>query len=162
MLDVFLPVAYSDFTTFWLAIDKVDQGRVLVIQRIAPDSNKELRLSLNSSSFGPGEYRIRLQGYAWNGEYGLTDRRYCTRDDLATGRRLVQAHFYADGDPSIERHLAFRDYLNAHPAIAQGYAADEQRCRALHPDNSHHYSRCKYAWIEPVEAAALAWARGGR
>lgn len=67
MLDVFLPVAYSDFTSFWLAIDKVDQGRVMVIQRIAPDSNKELRLSLNSSSFGPGEYRIRLQGYTWNG-----------------------------------------------------------------------------------------------
>jgi hypothetical protein len=67
MLDVFLPVAYSEFTSFWLAIDKVDQGRVLVVQRIAPDSNKELRLSLNSSSFGPGEYRIRLQGYTWNG-----------------------------------------------------------------------------------------------
>jgi len=68
MLDVFLPVAYSEFTSFWLAIDKVDQGRVLVVQRIAPDSNKELRLSLNSSSFGPGEYRIRLQGYTWSGD----------------------------------------------------------------------------------------------
>jgi hypothetical protein len=68
MLDVFLPVAYSEFTSFWLAIDKVDQGRVLVVQRIAPDSNKELRLSLNSSSFGPGEYRIRLQGYTWRGD----------------------------------------------------------------------------------------------
>ena len=68
MLDVFLPVSYSEFTTFWLAIDKVDEGRVLVVQRIAPDSNKELRLSLNSSSFGPGEYRIRLQGYTWSGE----------------------------------------------------------------------------------------------
>lgn len=68
MLDVFLPVAYSDFTTFWLAIDKVDEGRVMVVQRMVPDSNKDLRLSLNSSSFGPGEYRIRLQGYTWNGE----------------------------------------------------------------------------------------------
>lgn len=68
MLDLFLPVAYSDFTSFWLAIDKVDEGRVLVIQRITPDSNKELRLSLNSSSFGPGEYRIRLQGYTWRGD----------------------------------------------------------------------------------------------
>jgi len=68
MLDVFLPVAYSEFTSFWLAIAKVDQGRVLVVQRIAPDSNKELRLSLNSSSFGPGEYRIHLQGYTWRGD----------------------------------------------------------------------------------------------
>jgi hypothetical protein len=68
MLDIFLPVAYADFPTFWLAIDKVDEGRVMVVQRLAPDSNKELRLSLNSSSFGPGEYRIRLQGYTWNGD----------------------------------------------------------------------------------------------
>lgn len=105
---------------------------------------------------------LEAAGYVWNGEYGLADRRYCTKDDPATGRRLVQAHFYAEGDPAIERHLAFRDYLNAHPAIAEGYAADKQRCRALHPGNSHDYSRCKYAWIEPVEAAALAWVRGGR
>lgn len=68
MLDIFLPVAYSDFTTFWLAVDKVDQGRVMVVQRMTPDSNGELRLSLNSSSFGPGEYRIRLQGYTWRGD----------------------------------------------------------------------------------------------
>jgi hypothetical protein len=68
MLDIFLPVAYADFPSYWLAIDKVDEGRVLVVQRITPDSNKELRLSLNSSSFGPGEYRFRLQGYTWSGE----------------------------------------------------------------------------------------------
>jgi hypothetical protein len=41
---------------------------VLVIERMAPDSNKELRLSLNSSAFGPGEYRLRLQGHTWRGE----------------------------------------------------------------------------------------------
>ena len=68
MLDIFLPVAYADFPSFWLAIDKVDEGRVMVVQRIVPDSNKELRLSLNSSSFGPGEYRFRLQGYTWRGD----------------------------------------------------------------------------------------------
>jgi GrpB-like predicted nucleotidyltransferase (UPF0157 family) len=105
---------------------------------------------------------LEAAGYRWNGEYGLAGRCYCTKDDPATGRRLVQAHFYAEGDPSIERHLAFRDYLDAHPAIAQDYAADKQRCRALHPDNSHDYSRCKYDWIGRVEAEALAWVRRDR
>jgi hypothetical protein len=38
------------------------------VHRITPDSNHELRLSLNSSALGPGEYRIRLQGYTWRGE----------------------------------------------------------------------------------------------
>ena len=68
LLDLYLPVGYTDFTTFGIAIDKVQQGRVLVVQRMAPDPNRELRLSLNSSAFGPGEYRFRLQGYTWRGE----------------------------------------------------------------------------------------------
>lgn len=68
LLDLYLPVGYSEFTTFGLAIDKVDHGRVIVVQRMAPDSNRELRLALNSSAFGPGEYRIRIEGYNWRGD----------------------------------------------------------------------------------------------
>lgn len=68
LLDLYLPVGYSQFTAFAVTIDKVDQGRVMIVQRIAPDSNRDLRLSLNSSAFGPGEYRLRVQGYAWNGQ----------------------------------------------------------------------------------------------
>jgi hypothetical protein len=68
LFELHLPVGYSNFLTFAVTIDKVDHGRVLIVERIAPDSNKELRLSLNSSAFGPGEYRLRLQGYTWRGE----------------------------------------------------------------------------------------------
>jgi hypothetical protein len=67
LLELRLPVGYSPFLAFAVVIDKVDHGRVLVVERMAPDSNKELRLSLNSSAFGPGEYRLRLQGYTWRG-----------------------------------------------------------------------------------------------
>ncbi len=68
LLELHLPVGYAEFLTFAVIIDKVDHGRVLVVERIAPDSNKELLLSVNSSAFGPGEYRLRLQGYTWRGE----------------------------------------------------------------------------------------------
>jgi hypothetical protein len=68
MLELYLPVAYSEFTTFAVTVDKVDQGRMLVVQRMMPDSNRELRLSLNSSALGPGEYRIRIEGYNWRGQ----------------------------------------------------------------------------------------------
>jgi hypothetical protein len=67
LLELHLPVAYSSYTTYAVTIDKVDHGRVLVIERMMPDSNKELRLALNSSAFGPGEYRIRIEGYDWRG-----------------------------------------------------------------------------------------------
>jgi hypothetical protein len=68
LLDLYLPVAYSDFKVFAITIDKVDVGRVLDLQRVSADSNRELRLTVNSSAFGPGEYRIRLQGYTWRGQ----------------------------------------------------------------------------------------------
>ena len=68
LLELHLAMGYSPFLAFAVIVDKVDHGRVLVIERMAADSNKELRLSLNSSAFGPGEYRLRLQGYTWRGE----------------------------------------------------------------------------------------------
>lgn len=68
LLELRLPVGYAEFLTFAVIMDKVDHGRVLLVERIAPDSNKELVLSVNSSALGPGEYRLRLQGYTWRGE----------------------------------------------------------------------------------------------
>jgi hypothetical protein len=68
LLELHLPVGYAEFLTFAVIMDKVDHGRVLMVERIAPDSNKDLLLSLNSSALGPGEYRLRLQGYTWRGE----------------------------------------------------------------------------------------------
>jgi hypothetical protein len=68
MVELFIPVGYARFQVFAVTIDKADQGRMLVLQRVSPDSNRDLRISLNSTAFGPGEYRLRLQGYTWRGQ----------------------------------------------------------------------------------------------
>jgi len=68
LLDLYLPVGYAEFPSFAVTIDKVNQGRMMILQRVMPDSNRDIRLSLNSSAFGPGEYRIRIEGYTWRGQ----------------------------------------------------------------------------------------------
>jgi hypothetical protein len=68
LLELRIDVNDGRYNAFAVEIDKVGIARVMQIRRIAPDSNRELRLALNSSAFGPGEYTMHLQGFTWRGE----------------------------------------------------------------------------------------------
>lgn len=73
LLELHIDVSEGKATQFQITIDNVDEGRLMQVRRITRDSNRELRLALNSSAFGPGEYLIRLDSYNWRGqaqEYG--------------------------------------------------------------------------------------------
>ena len=100
--------------------------------------------------------RIEALGYDWLGELGIPGRRYCKRDDK-TGTRMVQLHFFQADSPHVERHIAFRNYLRAHPEVARGYETEKRRARDLHPDDSYAYTDEKAAWIQKTEATALIW-----
>jgi len=73
----------------------------------------------------------------------------------------IQLHVFETGSPHIERHLAFRDFLRAHPEKARSYEAVKLRSRDQHPDNSHAYSNAKSAWIVATEAEAISFYRDG-
>jgi len=101
------------------------------------------------------ESTLPALGYALWGEYGIAGRRYCTLDDPQTGKRRIQLHCFEQGHEAIARHLAFRDYLIANPEIAREYDAEKQRCRHLHPNDSHAYTDAKAEWIAAHLPAAL-------
>ena len=58
----------SPYKVFRVTIDRIDQGRVAVISELAKDSNGHLRIALNSSALGPGNYQLTIEGLTWRGE----------------------------------------------------------------------------------------------
>jgi hypothetical protein len=67
LADLKIDVSWSRFTTFRVTIDRIDQGRVLVLGNLQRDSNGHLRLALNSSALGPDDYAVQLEGLDWRG-----------------------------------------------------------------------------------------------
>jgi hypothetical protein len=55
-------MAWTRFAMFKVSIDRVDQGRVAVLDGVTKDSNGHLRMSFNAGAFGPGDYLVTLEG----------------------------------------------------------------------------------------------------
>ncbi|MBV9345807.1 MAG: hypothetical protein JOZ03_12555 [Gammaproteobacteria bacterium] len=58
----------SPYHIFRITIDRLDQGRVGVLNNLVKDSNGHLRLALNSSALGPGNYQLTIEGLNWRGD----------------------------------------------------------------------------------------------
>lgn len=68
---------------------------------------------------------LEALGYEYLGEFGIPGRRYLRRGG---DERTHQVHIFAEGDrENIARHLAFRDFLRAHPDVCAEYAALQAR-----------------------------------
>jgi len=68
LADLKIDESRSPYHTFRITIDRIDQGRVAVISGLDKDSNGHLRIALNSSALGPGNYQLTLEGLDWRGQ----------------------------------------------------------------------------------------------
>lgn len=103
------------------------------------------------------EGALRDIGYKWHGEFGLDGRRFCSKADPKTGKRIFQLHIFAEGNEHARRMLAFRDYMRAHPLIAKAYEMEKIRAASLQPGDTTKYNAEKNEWIRRTETDALAW-----
>lgn len=95
-------------------------------------------------------------GYEAKGEFGLPGRRYFRRT-TPQGLRTHHLHTYLRGSSEAQRHLAFRDYMRAHPAAAAAYDALKWRLVAAHGQDAAAYIAGKAAFVRQHEVLALAW-----
>lgn len=103
---------------------------------------------------------LQALNYEVKGEFGIPGRRYFRLDD-ATGRRTHQVHSFEAGSQNAIRHIAFRDYMRAHPAIAVHYGELKSGLAAKNPDNMAAYIDGKDAFVKEHERRALIWALSG-
>jgi GrpB-like predicted nucleotidyltransferase (UPF0157 family) len=101
------------------------------------------------------EADVTALGYEWLGEFGLPGRRFLRMN--SKGERVFNVHCYEQSNPEITLHLAFRDFLRAHPEIAKAYEAEKIRAAAICPDDVLAYNDQKDAWIKETERKALQW-----
>jgi hypothetical protein len=62
LVDFHIDESRSPYKDFRVTIDRLDQGRVMVIDNLTKDSNGHLRVAVNSSAFGPGNYLLTIEG----------------------------------------------------------------------------------------------------
>jgi GrpB-like predicted nucleotidyltransferase (UPF0157 family) len=95
-------------------------------------------------------------GYEVMGEYGISGRRYFRKDDQE-GIRTHNIHAFEAASAEVERHLAFRDYMIAHPVDAQRYSELKRRLAEEHPQSIDGYMDGKDGFIKEMDRRAAQW-----
>jgi GrpB-like predicted nucleotidyltransferase (UPF0157 family) len=95
-------------------------------------------------------------GYEVMGEYGIPGRRYFRKDNQE-GIRTHNVHAFEAESAEVERHLAFRDYMIAHPVEAQDYSELKRKLAEEHPQSLDGYMDGKDGFIKEMERRAAQW-----
>ena len=99
---------------------------------------------------------LELLGYEVKGEFGISGRRYFRKDDRE-GNRTHQIHAYESGSVELDRHLAFRDYMIAHPEDAQNYSELKRKLAEEHSHSMNGYIDGKDGFIKEMDRRAAKW-----
>ena len=95
-------------------------------------------------------------GYEVMGEFGIPGRQYFRKDN-AEGIRTHQIHAFQAGSAEGERHLAFRDYMIAHPEEALEYSELKRKLAEEHPQDIDGYMDGKDGFIREMDRRAARW-----
>lgn len=99
---------------------------------------------------------MKSLGYDVMGEFGISGRRYFRKNNQA-GVRTHHIHTFTVGSAQVTRHLAFRDYMIAHPEEAQSYSELKRRLAREYPTNIDGYMDGKDGFIQEIDRKAAQW-----
>ncbi|WP_282635753.1 GrpB family protein [Sphingobacterium thalpophilum] len=73
------------------------------------------------------------------------------------GLRLAQVHAFVKGTADWVRHIAFRDYLKAHPEIRSAYQKLKEQLVQQDWKDGNDYNKEKDQFLKTQQQLALAW-----
>ncbi|KXH70489.1 MAG: hypothetical protein AM326_04395, partial [Candidatus Thorarchaeota archaeon SMTZ-45] len=100
-------------------------------------------------------------GYVHLGDLGITGREVFDLRDLELKRQLPNHHLYVCDQHSEElhRHIAFRDYLREHPAVANEYSNIKMHLVEMYSGNRERYIQGKDILVREILEKALQWVK---
>ncbi|MBM6619967.1 GrpB family protein [Bacillus suaedaesalsae] len=93
-------------------------------------------------------------GYEPKGENGIKNRRYFQKGG---NDRTHHVHIFPAGHSEVTRHLAFRDYLIAHPTEAKRYEELKRKLASQYIHNPNLYSEGKNELVKELDKKAKKW-----
>lgn len=105
------------------------------------------------AAIDPQNSAMESLGYEPRGEFGIPGRRFFRKDD-ARGIRTHHVHAFDAGTPQVTRHLAFRDFLLAHPDWAERYSNLKRQLAATCHGDIEAYMDGKDSLIQEMDALA--------
>jgi GrpB-like predicted nucleotidyltransferase (UPF0157 family)/protein associated with RNAse G/E len=167
------PVVIADYDPLWPAIYAEERDRILgatgdrllAIEHVGSTAVPGLaakpiidimvgisRLSDSSKCIMP----LRSIGYEYVPEYEkeIPERRYFHRGPRGVPNKHFHLHMVEHTSDFWKRHLLFRDYLRAHPDVAQNYCQLKRELAKRYTSNRDAYTEAKTSFIESVVAQA--------
>jgi GrpB-like predicted nucleotidyltransferase (UPF0157 family) len=89
-------------------------------------------------------------GLSWLGENGIPGRLYFVRKAKDGITHLSHIHLFEKGNPLIDDHLDFRDYLNSEEKVAKEYENVKIVLKENYQDNPALYQAGKSEFIQTV------------
>ncbi len=93
-------------------------------------------------------------GYECKGEFGISGRRYFQKGG---SKRSHQIHAFRKNSENAIRHLAFKEYLITHPAVAKEYAGLKLDVAKKCNNDIGAYCDGKDEFVKTHEKHAVTW-----
>lgn len=103
--------------------------------------------------------RLEALGYRRRGDLGIAGREAFELVDTAVLLTLPAHHLYVceQGACELRKHVAFRDYLRAHPAWRERLSQLKWELCLRHDNDRQAYMDGKAALVQEITALALVW-----